>query len=171
MKKLLLSLGIITLLILLEVSWSGFFSLQERSYFFLFSFVAVSVLQRGFLPTLFLNGMTLVIFEGVTQSGIGAVSLYGILFAYGMSFILKRFHLEYGGERIFLALIAGMGMALYPLFASLYVRGFPAFSLTTFFEWSLFQNMLIGSILFLMTLRIASVFRQEHLLLPTSFSK
>ncbi|MGB5019139.1 MAG: hypothetical protein WBO66_05435, partial [Candidatus Moraniibacteriota bacterium] len=114
MKKIVPAIGIIALLLLLEISWSGFFSFQERSYFFLFSFLALSVLRRGFLAALPMNIMTLVLFEGVTQSVIGSLSLYGVLFSYGMSFLLRRLHLEYGGEKIFLALVAGTGMALYP---------------------------------------------------------
>ncbi|MFZ1720129.1 MAG: hypothetical protein WAU28_02130 [Candidatus Moraniibacteriota bacterium] len=171
MKKIVPAIGIIALLLLLEISWSGFFSFQERSYFFLFSFLALSVLRRGFLAALPMNIMTLVLFEGVTQSVIGSLSLYGVLFSYGMSFLLRRLHLEYGGEKIFLALVAGTGMALYPPVALWYAHSFRDFPFHLFLDWSFFQNILIGGVVFLIMLRFSSRFQQEPLPLGDAFLK
>lgn len=171
MKRILPAISIIAFLILLEVSWSGFFSLEERPYFFLFSFLAVSVLQKGFLPALPMNLMTLVLFEGVIRSSIGPLSVYGVLFSYGMSFLLKRLHLEYGGEKIFLALAAGTGMALSVPMDFWYAHSFRSFPPHLFFEWPFLENTLIGAVLFLGMLHIFSRFRQETLPFSESFLK
>lgn len=171
MKKIVPAIGIIALLLLLEISWSGFFSFRERSYFFLFSFLALSVLRRGFLAALPMNIMTLLLFEGLIQSSIGSLSLYGVLFSYGMSFLLKRFHLEYGGEKIFLAFVAGTGMAIYPPTALWYAHSFRDFPFHLFLDWSFFQNIFIGGVVFLIMLRFSSRFQQESSPFADAFLK
>ncbi len=169
MKKAFPSIGIIALLVILEISWSGFFSFEERSYFFLFSFLAFSVLQKGFLSALRMNIMTLIIFEGIVRSTIGSLSLYGVLFSYGMSFLLRRVHLEYGGEKFFLALAVGTGMALYPPLAFWSAQSFRGFPLVISFPWAFVQNIFIGSVIFLVMLRVFSRFRREQLPFSNSF--
>lgn len=171
MKKILPVVGIIALLMLLELSWSGFLSSRERPSFFLFSFLALSVLRRGFIPALPMNILTLIVFEGVIRSTIGLLSLYGIVFSYGMSFLLKRLHLEDGGEKIILTLIAGTGMALYPPVALWYEHSFRDFPFHLFLDWSFFQNIFIGGVVFLIMLRFSSRFQQEPLPLGDAFLK
>lgn len=168
MKKVLPVIGKIVLIMILELSWSGFISSGERPFFFLFSFLALSVLQRGFIPALPMNILTLIVFEGVIRSTVGSLSLYGILFSYSMSFLLKRFHLEDGGEKIILALVAGTGMALSLPIISWYDGSFQSLLLTTFSPFAFAENIAIGAIIFLIMLRIFSRFRREVAPLPAS---
>lgn len=171
MKKIFPIIGLIALLIMIEISWSGFLSVEGRPYFFLFSSLALSVLKRGFLPSLASNIVALIVFEGVIRSSVGSVSLYGILFAYGMSFLLKRMHLEYGGEKIFLALAAGIGMALYLPFDFWYEHSFHEIVPADLFGWIFAQNILIGAVVFLIMLRVSSRFREEQIPFSDSFLK
>lgn len=171
MKKVLPTIGIIAFIILMEISCASFFSLAERTYFFLFSFLALSVVEKGFLRALPVILVTALLFEGVVQSQIGPISLYGVLFAYGVSFLLRRLHLEYGGEKVFLALAVGIGMAFYPLFSLEYFQGFHAVPGRMSFGVLFFQNIGIGAIFFLLMFRLFTRFRPQELPLASSFMK
>jgi hypothetical protein len=88
-----------------------------------------------------------------------------------MSFLLKRVHLEYGGEKFFLALAVGIGMAFYPPFAFWFTHSFRGFPPMISFPWSFIQNVFIGAIVFLVMLRVFSRFRQEQIPFSNSFLK
>jgi hypothetical protein len=148
MKKILMYCGVLATIMILENSGSSFLFFQERTYFFLFSLLAVWVVEKGFLSALPIIFCTLILFEGMTQSAIGVLSLYGVLFAYGISFLLKRLHLEYGGERAFLSLVVGIGMAGYPIFFLGYDSGVMAIFHGGLFGREFFVNIVIGSLIF-----------------------
>lgn len=148
MKKILMYFGVLAILMILENSGSSFLFFHERTYFFLFSLLAVWVVEKGFLSALPIIFCTVVLFEGMTQSTIGALSLYGVLFAYGISFLLKRLHLEYGGERAFLSLVVGIGMAGYPIFLSGYDSGVMTIFQGGSFGREFFINIATGSVIF-----------------------
>ena len=171
MKKILPYIGLISIIILLEISWSSFVSFQERSYFFLFSLLAILVVRKGFLKALPFILFATVLFEGITQSTIGFISFYGLLFSYAVSFLLKRVHLEHGMERVLLSLAVGIGIALYPVFLYGYMYGWRIFSEGIFSPYGFLENIVFGGICFLTLLYIRNRSEEEMLPLASSFSK
>ena len=171
MRKIAPYIVLFTIVTLLEISWSSFFSFQERPYFFLFSLLAIWVVNKGFIGALPLIVGTLVMFEGITRSTVGPVSFYGVLFSYGISFLLRRVHLEYGVERVFLSLAIGIGIALYPVFLHGYASGWMVFSEGLVPVQGFLQNMIFGGALFLAILSFSDRSRTDSLPLSSSFSK
>lgn len=164
-------MGLIAIVILLEVSWSGFFSFQERSYFFLFSLLAIWVVRKGFLSALPFILFAVIIFEGILRSTLGPISFYGVLFAYGVSFLLRRVHLEHGVERLFLSFAVGIGIALYPVFLSVYEYGWKALPEGMISPYHFLENVVFGGVCFLLMLYFRDRFREETLPLASSFLK
>lgn len=171
MKKIVPYIGLIAVIVLLEVSWSGFFSFEERSYFFLFSLLAIWVVRKGFLNALPLILFTTVLFEGITQSTVGFISFYGLLFSYGVSFLLRRIHLEHGIERIFLSLAVGIGIAFYPLFFDGYTYGWGIFPEVLFPTYVFLENIVFGGICFFVMFSLHDRFGKDTLPLASSFTK
>ncbi|MBP7822457.1 MAG: hypothetical protein KA034_01430 [Candidatus Moranbacteria bacterium] len=171
MRKIVPYIILFIVVTLLEISWSSFFSFQERPYFFLFSLLAIWVVKKGFIDALPLIVLSLVMFEGITQSTVGPVSFYGVLFSYGISFLLRRVHLEYGVERVFLSLAIGIGIALYPVFLHGYTSGWMVFSEGLVPLRGFLQNMIFGGALFLAMLSFSDRSRESSLPLASSFSK
>ncbi len=171
MKKIVPYIALFIVILLLEISWSSFFSFQERPYFFLFSLLAIWVVKKGFIGALPLIVCMLVMFEGITQSMVGPLSFYGVLFSYGISFLLRRVHLEYGVERVFLSLAIGIGIALYPIFLHGYTSGWMVLSERLVSLQGFLQNMIFGGALFLAMLSFSDRSREDSLPLASSFLK
>ncbi len=171
MKKILPYLGLLVIIIILELSWSSFFSSEVRSYFFLFSVLAILVIKKGFLKAFPFILFAAIIFEGITQSVVGPISFYSVLFSYGISFLMKRIHLEHGVERGLLSLVAGIGIALYPVFLYGYEYGSLIFSGEIISFFGFLGNIFFGGAIFLILLHFYDRFQAEPLPLAASFVK